>query len=108
MTTVRGMIRSTNTITADGLADDQSTARARAVDSLESTGYDVVQTNTLSSTAAGTSPSALSRGRPRSSRTRRPGRTTTPPWPRTRSRSPAGGSASASLSTPDGARDETT
>ncbi|MEG8037735.1 hypothetical protein QP157_21190 [Sphingomonas sp. LR61] len=38
MTTVRGMIRSTNTITADGLADDQSTARARAVASRSSTG----------------------------------------------------------------------
>ncbi|MDD1386827.1 hypothetical protein [Curtobacterium poinsettiae] len=32
MTTVRGPIRSTNTITADGHADDQSTARARAVE----------------------------------------------------------------------------
>ena len=53
MTTDRGTIRSTNTITADGHADDQSTARARAVDGLETTGYDVVQTNTLSSTAAG-------------------------------------------------------
>ncbi|MCS6576455.1 hypothetical protein NYS52_18155 [Curtobacterium flaccumfaciens pv. flaccumfaciens] len=53
MTTVRGTIRSTNTITADGHADDQSTARARAVDGLELAGYDVVQTNTLSSTAAG-------------------------------------------------------
>ncbi|MCS6586929.1 hypothetical protein NYQ25_18325 [Curtobacterium flaccumfaciens pv. flaccumfaciens] len=53
MTTVRGTIRSTNTITADGHADDQSTARARAVEGLEATGYDVVQTNTLSSTAAG-------------------------------------------------------
>jgi len=53
MSTVRGTIRSTNTITADGHADDQSTARARAVDGLETTGYDVVQTNTLSSTAAG-------------------------------------------------------
>lgn len=47
MTTVRGTIRS------DGHADDQSTARARAVDSLEASGYDVVQTNTVSSTAAG-------------------------------------------------------
>ncbi|MBT1620555.1 hypothetical protein N8D74_17665 (plasmid) [Curtobacterium flaccumfaciens] len=53
MTTVRGTIRSTNTITADEHADDQSTARARAIDGLEATGYDVVQTNTLSSTAAG-------------------------------------------------------
>ncbi|MBF4616310.1 hypothetical protein [Curtobacterium sp. VKM Ac-1376] len=53
MTTVRGTIRSTNTITADGHADDQSTARARAVDGLDLSGYDVVQTNTLSSTAAG-------------------------------------------------------
>lgn len=53
MTTVRGPIRSTNTITADGHADDQSTARARAVEGLELAGYDVVQTNTLSSTAAG-------------------------------------------------------
>ena len=53
MTTVRGTIRSTNTITADGHADDQSTTRARAVDGLELAGYDVVQTNTLSSTAAG-------------------------------------------------------
>ena len=53
MTTVRGTIRSTNTITADGHADDQSTARTRAVDGLDHTGYDVVQTNTLSSTASG-------------------------------------------------------
>lgn len=53
MTTVRGTIRSTNTITADGHADDQSTARARAIDSLDRTGYDVMQTNTISSTAAG-------------------------------------------------------
>ncbi|MCS5466418.1 hypothetical protein NY542_04280 [Curtobacterium flaccumfaciens pv. betae] len=55
MTTVRGTIRSTNTntITADGHADNQSTTRDRAVDGLELTGYDVVQTNTLSSTAAG-------------------------------------------------------
>lgn len=53
MTTVRGTIRSTNTIPADGHADDQSTARARAIDGLDLTGYDVVQTNTLSSTASG-------------------------------------------------------
>ncbi|MCS6577394.1 MULTISPECIES: hypothetical protein [Curtobacterium] len=53
MTAVRGTIRSTNTITADGHADDQSTARARSIDGLNLTGYDVVQTNTLSSTAAG-------------------------------------------------------
>ncbi|NQX25687.1 hypothetical protein [Curtobacterium sp. VKM Ac-2852] len=53
MTTVRGTIRSTNTITADGHADDQSTAHARAIDGLNLTGYDVVQTNTMSSTAAG-------------------------------------------------------
>ncbi|WP_027467268.1 hypothetical protein [Curtobacterium sp. UNCCL17] len=53
MTTVRGTIRSTNTITADGHADDQSTARANALAGLDLTGYDVVQTNTLSSTAAG-------------------------------------------------------
>lgn len=53
MTTVRGTIRSTNTITADGYADDQSTARANAIAGLERTGYDVVQTNTVSSTAAG-------------------------------------------------------
>ena len=53
MTTVRGTIRSTNTITADGHADDQSAARANAIAGLELTGYDVVQTNTLASTAAG-------------------------------------------------------
>ncbi|MCU0116575.1 hypothetical protein [Curtobacterium poinsettiae] len=53
MTTVRGTIRSTNTITADGHADDQSTARANAIDGLDRAGYDVAQTNTLSSTAAG-------------------------------------------------------
>lgn len=54
MTTVRGTIRSTNNITADGHADDQSTARARAIDGLDLTGgHDVVQTNTLSSTASG-------------------------------------------------------
>ncbi|MET3452637.1 hypothetical protein [Curtobacterium sp. 1544] len=53
MTTVRGTIRSTDTITADGHADDQSTARARAVDGLELAGYVVMQTNTVSSTAAG-------------------------------------------------------
>ncbi|MBF4608933.1 hypothetical protein [Curtobacterium sp. VKM Ac-1393] len=50
MTAVRGTIRSTNTITADGPADDQSTARARAraIDGLNLTGYDVAKTNTLS------------------------------------------------------------
>jgi len=104
MTTVRGTIRPTNTITADRHADDQSTARARAVDGLERTGYDVVQTNTLSSTAAGNitvRAVARSTGRPRSSRTKRPGRTTTPPGPPTCGRSPTGGSASASRSTPD-------
>ncbi|MBT1665422.1 hypothetical protein [Curtobacterium flaccumfaciens] len=53
MTTVRGTIRSTNTITADGHADDQSTARANAIAGLERTGHNVVQTNTVSSTAAG-------------------------------------------------------
>ena len=53
MTTVRGTIRSTNTITADGHADDQSTARTRAIARLGLTGYTVVQTNTLSATAAG-------------------------------------------------------
>ncbi|WNY33068.1 hypothetical protein Q9Q99_12605 [Curtobacterium flaccumfaciens] len=42
MATVRGTIRSTNTITADGHADEQSTARARACGRLELTGYDVV------------------------------------------------------------------
>lgn len=42
MTTVRGTVRSTNTITADGRGDDQGTARARTVDSLELTGCDVV------------------------------------------------------------------
>lgn len=39
MTTVRGTIRSTNTITADGHADDQSTARTRAIARLGLTGY---------------------------------------------------------------------
>lgn len=52
MTTVRGTIRSTNAITADGHADNQSIARARDVEGLDRTGYDVVQTNRLSSTAA--------------------------------------------------------
>ncbi|MBT1608499.1 hypothetical protein NY542_00080 [Curtobacterium flaccumfaciens pv. betae] len=34
MTTVRGTIRSTNTITADGHADDQSTALAAYLQSI--------------------------------------------------------------------------
>ena len=38
MATVHGTIRSTNTITADGHADEQSTARARAVDGWSSPG----------------------------------------------------------------------
>jgi hypothetical protein len=53
MTTVRGLLRSTATITADGHADDQSTARERAIAGLDLTTHDLVQTNTVSSTAAG-------------------------------------------------------
>lgn len=101
MTTVRSPIRSTNTITADGHADDQSTARARAVDGLELTGYDVVQTNTLSSTAA---ESITVRAVARSTEIQ-PHEASGPnydaPWLRTCSRSPTSGSASASRSTPD-------
>lgn len=106
MTTVRGTIRSTNTITADGHADDQSTARANAIAGLERTGYNVVQTNTVSSTAAGRITVLPLPGRPRSSHTKRPGRTTAPLGRRTCSRFPTGGSAWASPSTPDEGRSQ--
>jgi len=53
VTTVRGLLRSTATITADGHADDQSTARERALAGLDLTTHDLVQTNTLSATASG-------------------------------------------------------
>jgi hypothetical protein len=53
MTTVRGLIRSTATITADGHADDQSTARERAVASLDLATHELVQANTLTAKASG-------------------------------------------------------
>ncbi|MCS5524765.1 hypothetical protein NY551_18680 [Curtobacterium flaccumfaciens pv. oortii] len=53
MTTVRGVLRSTETVTADGHADDQAAARARAVASLDLSRYELVQASTLSSTASG-------------------------------------------------------
>ncbi|MDN4649271.1 hypothetical protein [Curtobacterium sp. PsM8] len=53
MTTVRGLLRSTETISADGHGDDQSTARERAVAGLDLTAHALVQTNTLSAKASG-------------------------------------------------------
>ena len=49
MTTVSGTIRSTETRTADGHGDDQSTARNRAIEGAVADGFELVETKTLAS-----------------------------------------------------------